>query len=107
MEKIKVVLDASKISPLVANRTYQNKNGETVTVQEVSFELIELKEPKQIFKNDTRTVNKTHFAVAIQTKEERAAKADTVYVGEGFTTIWGSGDKKTEPKVETTQEPPF
>ena len=68
----------------------QNKQGETVQLQEVKFELIEVKEPKQIYEKDNMRIMKTHFASIIQTKEEREAKADTIYIGEGFTTIWGS-----------------
>jgi hypothetical protein len=33
-------------------------------------------------------IDKTHFACVVQTKEERDAKAPTIYIGEGFSTIW-------------------
>lgn len=90
MAKIQVTLDATKLRNLVSKRSYQNKQGETVQLQEVKFELIEVKEPKQIYEKDNMRIMKTHFASIIQTKEEREAKADTIYIGEGFTTIWGS-----------------
>ena len=95
MSKIQVTLDAVKLRNLVSKRNYQNKNGEQVELQEVKFELIEVKEPKQIYEKENMRIMKTHFACVIQTKEQREAKADTIYVGEGFTTIWGS-DKKEE-----------
>ena len=93
MSKVQITLDATKLRGLVANRSYQNKNGETVTVQEVKFELVAVKEPKQIYEKDNMRIMKTHFASVIQTKEERDAKAPTVYIGEGFTTVWNN----TEP----------
>lgn len=94
MAKIQVTLDATKLRNLVSKRSYQNKQGEQVELQEVKFELIEVKEPKQIYEKDNMRIMKTHFACVIQTKEERESKADTIYIGEGFTTFWGSD--KTE-----------
>jgi len=101
MSKIQVTLDASKLRTLVSNREFQNKSGETVKLQEVKFELVEVKEPKQIYEKDNMRILKTHFACVIQTKEEREAKADTIYIGEGFTTVWGSD--KIEPSAPTSQ----
>ena len=63
-----------------------------------------LKEPKQIYEKDNMRIMKTHFACAIQTKEEREAKADTVYIGEGFTTVWGSDKTETTVTPDSTQE---
>lgn len=90
MSKIQVTLDATKLRNLVSKRQYQNKSGEQVELQEVKFELVEVKEPKQIYEKDNMKIMKTHFACVIQTKEQRDAKADTIYIGEGFTTIWSS-----------------
>jgi hypothetical protein len=90
MAKISVTLDATKLRNLVTKREYQNKQGEKVQAQEVKFELVEVKEPKEIFKKDNMRIMKTHFASVIQTKEERDSKAPTIYIGEGFTTEWGS-----------------
>lgn len=92
MSKIQITLDASKLRNLVANRSYQNKNGENVTVQEVKFELVPVKEAKTIFTADKYRIDKTHFASVIQTKEERDAKAPTIYIGEGFTTVWNNAE---------------
>jgi hypothetical protein len=88
MSKINVTLDATKLRKLVSQRTYKNKEGQNITVQEVKFELVPVKEPKTIFTKDNLRIDKTHFAAAIQTKEERDAKTPTVYIGEGFTTVW-------------------
>lgn len=88
MSKVQVTLDAKKLRNLVSKRSYQNKEGQTVELEEVKFELVEVKEPKQIYAKDNMVIHKTHFASVIQTKEERDAKAPTVYIGEGFTTTW-------------------
>lgn len=96
MAKISVTLDASKLRTLVSKRSYQNKEGQQVEVQEVKFELIEVKEPKEIFKKDNMRIMKTHFASVIQTKEEREAKADTIYIGEGFTTFWNNAEQPAQ-----------
>ena len=88
MSKIQVTLDAAKLRNLVSKREYQNKQGETVQLQEVKFELVEVKEPKEIYKKDKLRIMKTHFASVIKTKEEREANAPTIYIGDGFTTFW-------------------
>jgi len=108
MAKIQVTLDASKLRNLISTRSYESKDGTNVSVQEVKFELVEVKEPKQIFAKDTMRIVKTHFACVIQTKEEREAKADTVYIGEGFTSYWDD-TKKAQPTVQQdfTPDLPF
>lgn len=94
MSKIQITLDATKLRNLVSKRSYTNKDGQPVELQEVKFELVEVKEPKEIFKKDNMRIMKTHFASVIQTKEERENKAPTIYIGEGFTTTWGSEEPK-------------
>jgi hypothetical protein len=92
MGKVQVTLDASKLRNLISKRSYKNKDGQEVELQEVKFELVEVKEPKQIYEKDNMKIMKTHFASAIQTKEEREAKSDTIYIGEGFTTVWSNNE---------------
>jgi len=103
MSKIQVVLDAAKIRPLVSNRTFKNKDGVDVTVQEVKFELVDIKPEnhKVIYEKDRFKIVKTHFAAANQTKEEREAGAATVYVGEGFSHVWDN-----EGQQSTSQPAP-
>jgi len=103
MAKIQVTLDASKLRNLISTRSYESKDGTNVNVQEVKFELVEVKEPKQIFAKDTMRIVKTHFACVIQTKEEREVKADTVYIGEGFTSYWDDA-KKLAPVQQPQEE---
>lgn len=96
MSKIQVTLDATKLRDLVKKREYENKNGEKMQVQEIKFELVPVKEPKTVYNGSGYKIDKTHFASVIQTKEEREAKADTVYIGEGFTTIWENSNNNNQ-----------
>ena len=107
MSKIQVTLDATRLRELVTKRSYENKNGETVQVQEVKFELVPVKAESQkvIYEKDNFKIVKTHFAAAIQTKEEREAKKDTFYIGEGFSHIWDNSETIEVAEVVTsTQE---
>lgn len=88
MSKITITLDATKLRNLVTKREFDAKDGTKMQVQEVRFELIEVKEPKIIHEGNGYKLQKTHFASIIQTKEEREIKADTIFIGEGVTTIW-------------------
>lgn len=88
MSKITVTLDAVKLRDLVSKRTFTNKEGQEMQVQEVKFELVPVKEPKIIYEGNGYKLSKTHFASVIQTKEERESQAETIFIGEGITTIW-------------------
>ena len=90
MQKLQVTLDAAKLRDLVSARNYTNKEGEEITIQEVKFDLIELKEDhkKKIYDHAKYSLIKTHFAVAQQTKEEREANIPPNYIGEGITQVW-------------------
>lgn len=98
MSKIQITVEATKLRQLVSKRSYQNKQGEQVEVQQVKFELVPMKEEnkKVIFEKDNLQIVKTHFAVAIQTKEEREAKTPPNYIGEGFTQVWKNDVKNIE-----------
>lgn len=88
MSKISITLDASKLRNLVSKRQFQNKEGVTMEVQEVKFELVPVKEPKIIYEGNGYKLQKSHFASVIQTKEEREAQSETIFIGEGITTLW-------------------
>jgi len=107
MSKITITLDATKLRNLVTKREFDPKDGTKLQVQEVRFELVEIKEPKIIHEGNGYKLQKSHFASVIQTKEEREAKAETIFIGEGITTLW---DKKEEvfnavPVSESQEEP--
>lgn len=88
MSKITITLDATKLRSLVTKREFDAKDGTKMKVQEFRFELVEVKEPKIIFEGSGYKLQKTHFASVIKTKEERESKAETIFIGEGVTTIW-------------------
>jgi len=110
MSKITVTLDATKLRNLVQKREFDAKDGTKMQVQEVRFELVEVKEPKIIFEGAGYKLQKTHFASVIQTKEEREAQAETFFIGEGITTIWDQKEQvfNAAPVTEAEDnEPPF
>jgi len=90
MQKLSVTLDASKLRNLVSKRTYTNKEGVEVEVQEVKFDLVEMKDENKrtVFDHEKYTLEKTHFAVAQQTKEERETNQPAFFIGEAITMKW-------------------
>ena len=110
MSKITITLDATKLRNLVTKREFDAKDGTKMQVQEVRFELVEVKDPKIIFEGSGYKLQKTHFASVIQTKEERESKAETVFIGEGITTIWEQKEQvfsSTTVTEDESQEMPF
>ncbi|RTL01712.1 MAG: hypothetical protein EKK57_03840 [Proteobacteria bacterium] len=99
MQKIQVTLDVSKLKNQSIERTYKNRDGETVTVKELKFELVPVKEPKVIYDGEKHQMVKTHFAALVQTKEQRAAKEPSVFIGDGFTTVW----KNEQPVIQDAE----
>lgn len=108
MSKITIILDASKLRTLVSKRQFKNKDGVDMEVQEVKFELVPVKEPKIIYEGTGYKLQKSHFASVIQTKEEREAQAETIFIGEGITTIWDNAGQgavfNAKPVTETNTE---
>lgn len=102
MAKITVTLEAAKLRDLLFTDTYTNKEGKEVSIQKVRFDLVEVKEPKTVYTGKKYRLDKTHFAAAIQTKEQREAEADTVFLGEGVTTVWLNDlqETKSEPNKQ-------
>ena len=99
--KITVKIDADKARSLITERKYTNKEGVEVTVKEIGFELVEMKPESQkvVYDHEKFQLKKTHFAVAIQTKEEREKKAESVFVGDGVTQVW-KNDTDSHVEVE-------
>ena len=107
MSKITITLDATKLRNLVSKRQYDAKDGQKMEVQEVKFELVPVKEPKIIYEGTGYKLQKSHFASVIQTKEEREAQAETIFIGEGITTLWdnaGQGGVFSAKLVTDTNE---
>ena len=84
--KLSISIDAEKARQLIETRSYKNKDGVDVTVKEIKFDLVEMKQEsrKVLYDGDKLQMVKTHFAVKPQSKEERDAKQELVYVGEGI-----------------------
>ena len=110
MSKITITLDATKLRNLVTKREFDGKDGTKMQVQEVRFELVGVEGPKIIFEGSGYKLQKTHFASVIQTKEERESKAETIFIGEGVTTIWEQKEQvfsSTTVTEEQSDDLPF
>lgn len=84
MQKINVTIDLAKLDKSkIETRTYTNREGEEVTVKELKLDVVQVKDPKVVAEGQNWTMMKTHFVAMAQSKEERQAKADTVFVGDG------------------------
>lgn len=103
MDKVNITLDVSKISKSkIFDRTYTNKEGQTITVKDYKMELVPLKESKVVTEGDTWVMKKTHFVVEGQSKEEKANKVKSKYIGEGF--IFESKEKSESNEVEQSDD---
>ena len=109
MKKTQITLDASKLRSLITEREFKNKEGKTVKIQEIKFDLVEMDSSKHkvVYSNDTIEIVKTSFAVQQQTKEERAAKTPPNYIGEGAEIRFkNDGYTASEPNSYTVKTTP-
>jgi hypothetical protein len=103
MTKINITLDVSKINKSkIIERNFKKADGEIIVTKDYKIEVVPTKQIKVIAQGDTWILEKTHFVVEGQTKQERLDKVKPVYVGEGFT----MRDKKSdgESQVEYPEE---
>lgn len=115
--KTTITIDLTKIDKSrIEERTYTNREGVEVTVKEYKMDVVEMKQPRALkkgdgtlIKGDTWQLMETHFACESQTKEEREANKETVYIGKGVQFVdKNSTQGNTAPSsapVEDTQEP--
>lgn len=97
MSKISLTLEVSAFDKSrIEERTFDTKDGKK-TVKEYKVDVIPLKEKKFVSKGADWQLFKTHFVVQSQTKEERAVKADPVYVGNGY-------QFESDDEVETKED---
>lgn len=68
----------------VTTRSYTNKEGQVIILEEIDLDLVEQKKEyhKEIYKNDKFSITKTGKVAISQSKEEKSAKADKIFVGE-------------------------
>ena len=95
-KKMQITLDVSKMKGLKKSRAFKNGQGETVTIDEIKLEVVPLKEEKVVFSTDKYDLVKTHFIVVPQTKEQRDAKEQSIFVGDGLVTRWKNDDQPTQ-----------
>ena len=107
--KITVSIDANKARDLIETRKYTNKEGVEVESKNIKCELIEMKPESQkvVYDHEKFQLVKTHFAVAIQTPEQREAKAESVFVGDGITQVWKNEDTVTVSDDVNPEDIPF
>lgn len=85
MQKISITLDLTKIDKSrITERKYTDKAGVEHVAKEYKLDVIPLKSEKFVTEGSWGKMIKTHFVVQAQTKEEREAKADSVFIGDGF-----------------------
>lgn len=101
---IQITIDVSKINKSkIVDRKYTNREGKEVVVKEYKTELVALKEPKKITSGDGWVLNKTHFLAEAQTKEEKASKTKSVFIGEGFQFVQ-TNDKAENHDTGTSED---
>jgi hypothetical protein len=103
--KLSISIDAVKARELIQKRSYTNKEGVNVTVQEIKFELVELAPDKQEVLRDEKDYQaiKTHFAAKKTTTEERAAGVKPFYVGEAIKFVPKNAQQPTTSRFEQVQ----
>lgn len=85
MNKINITIDVSKIDKSkIVERRYTDREGKEVVLKEYKMELIPLNAPKFVKEGENWKLIKTHFAVEAQTKEEKASKVESKFIGDGF-----------------------
>lgn len=102
MKKISISIDLKKIDrSRIEKKSYTNKDGHNVEQSIYKMDVVPLKEPTVAISNERYTLNKTHFVCDTQTKEERAEKKATSYLGEGLM----FGDKALESPTGEVKYP--
>ena len=105
---IEVTIDADKARQLIEVEEYTDKQGVKQSVKKIKFQLKELRNEKKQnrFSNDNVSIVKTHYAMKKQTKEEREAKADPVFCGDGVTFTFTESGQREKPvaKPEFTSQ---
>lgn len=85
MGKLLCEIDLTKIDKSkIEDKTYTNKEGQEVTKKVYKFEIVQNKQAKVLKETDTYILEKTHFIVEGQTKEEKDRKAESNFIGEGI-----------------------
>lgn len=86
MKKISITVDLTKIDKAkIYENKFTTKDGVEVTQKLYKMDVVPVKEKKVVNRGENWEAIKTHFVSEGQTKQEREAKAETVFLGEGIT----------------------
>lgn len=109
MNNIQVSINAVEASKCVESRAYTNAQGEEINIQELKFDLIPVREENQktIYSHDKFTLVKTHAAVIKQSSEQRQAKEQRVFIGDGISQIWKNENIKNPSTTVKASDSPF
>ena len=96
--KVSINVDVTKLpKDRIRERSWTDRNGESHSAKEIRLDVVPLKEPKVIKEYGVSTLMKTHFVCVAQTKEEREARADTIFVGDGVQFVNDASPSSHEP----------
>lgn len=98
MSKIEITLDAAKLRQAITEKSYTNKNGESVIKQEIKLSVFPAKETKVLKSGPGWQLVKSHL-VAIASND-KTAKA--VYVGEGVSFVNDAAPQQAAQETNTT-----
>lgn len=108
MQKIKIVLDVTKIDKTqIKERTYTNKSGGEVTVKDLNLEVIPLKEKKFIKETEKGNLYKTHFVAHQSTKNDDGTYENGAIIGDGITFEPKGESVPTQAKETPEEHHPF
>ncbi len=104
--KLSITIDLTKIDKSrITERTYENSSGEIVTVKEYKMDVVPLKEKKILKEGDSWRMVKSHFVCDTATKEERADKTKTTFLGDGIQFEDLSVSPNEVPTIQTGDVP--
>lgn len=106
MEKISITLDVSKIDKTkILDRKYTDKAGVEHVAKEYKIDVVPLKAEKFVTEGSWGRMFKTHFVVQAQTKTEREAKAESIFIGDGFRFEKGENQSQTNTTINPEDVP--
>ena len=102
-----VTIDEDKLTQLTETETWTDKKtGEKKSKRVIKFQLKELRDEKKQnrFSNDNVSIVKSHYAMKKQTKDEREAKADPIFCGDGVTFTFTESGQREKPAPKPINE---
>ena len=106
MQKITVNIDLTKIDKTrIVERKYTNAAGVEMTAKDYKMDVVEVKPEnfKTIASGETWALVKKFFVADSPTKEERAAKANTNFIGDGVVFVDLQPQDTAQPPAQAPQ----